>query len=97
MSLTARQIYVLDWLRHNHQSRARWMRDGLEAYGPSEKWDTFEISGRDGSIRIAVSDWEAIRPYKQNPGAESERMFEPNDAGLAALTGAGRSKREQTP
>lgn len=76
---------VLDWLANNPQDRARWMREGREAFGPPELWDTIEISGRDGSIRIAATDWVATKDLRMIAGADSGKMFDVNDAGRAVL------------
>lgn len=84
--MTERQKFALQWLQQNHQSKFRWLRNGKNAYGPPDKWDTMEISGTDGSIRIPVADWEALHPYMRTSSyEESGKGFMPNDAGIEAM------------
>lgn len=86
MTLTDRQKFVLLWLHNNHQSRARWLRNGKAAYGNPETWDAMEVGGRDGTIRVTVADWKAIQPFKEAPGFEvSGKIWRPNEAGLKEL------------
>jgi hypothetical protein len=85
--LTDRQKFILRWLETNPQSRSRWLRNGRAAFGKPEEWDALEISGTDGSIRIHVSDWKALYPYKRICAAEENKMFAANEAGKAALAG----------
>lgn len=79
-ALTPRQKFVLDWLASNHQSRSRWMRSGKDAYGPPEKWDAIEISGRDGSVVIAEADWRALSSLIEVAPFDSGRMYQPRSA-----------------
>lgn len=81
--MTPRQKFILEWLGSNHQSRSRWMRNGKDAYGPPEKWDAIEISGKEGSVVIAATDWEALREHIEAAPPESNKMFQPRDAALS--------------
>jgi hypothetical protein len=90
MMLTERQRFCLEWLRQSRQSKIRWMRNGKDAYGPPEKWDAIELVGAEGSIRISVTDWEALRPFKRIAPIDSGFAFVPNEAGLAMLSSANR-------
>jgi len=72
--LTQRQRYIINWIDENEHHRARWMRDGREAFGPFETWDAFEISGYKTRIRIKRKDFEAILPFVETT-AEQGRMF----------------------
>jgi hypothetical protein len=78
--ITERQQFVLNWLQHNPQSRSRWMRNGKEAYGHPTTWDAIEISGKQGSIVIAESDWRAISDLIKHADFNSDQMFVPRAA-----------------
>jgi hypothetical protein len=72
--LTQRQRFVLKWIDENEHHRARWMREGREAFGPHETWDAFEISGYKKRIRIKRGDFKAILKFVETT-SEQGRMF----------------------
>jgi hypothetical protein len=72
--LTQRQRFVIKWIDENEHHRARWMREGREAFGPPDTWDAFEISGYEKRIRIKRADFEAILPFVETT-SERGRMF----------------------
>jgi hypothetical protein len=83
--LTNRQKYVLRWLDENTHTRSRWMRNGKAAYGDPEHWDTIEISGAGGSIRVKSDDWKGLRGLLWYPPASDNKMFAPNEKARALL------------
>jgi hypothetical protein len=73
--LTRAQITALRWINDFPHTRARWMRNGKDAYGPPETWDQYELSGSQGSLRISALDQEAIRPFVEPaPWDEMKRL-----------------------
>lgn len=83
--LTQRQRAALAWLRDNPQTRARWMTKKRGATGSPDEWTHFEISGPEGSIRLTAESWKALDAYTKFAGLGSNRMWVPNEAGIAAL------------
>lgn len=84
--LTPRQIQVLRWLDENPSHRARWLVRGKAPTGRDspDKWDAMEISGANGSIRIAEKDLRAIDGLKTiNPSPD--KMFGITDAARALI------------
>lgn len=75
-TFSRRQRFILKWLAENEHHKWRWMREGRNAFGPPETWDTIEISGHQKRIRIKRADFEAISPHVETTSDEG-RIFKP--------------------
>jgi hypothetical protein len=86
MSLTKSQRFALQWIDAQPHTRARWMRNGKDAYGKPETWDAFELSGRNGSLIMSLADHAALRDlYEPASEADRSRMYKLSDKGKKAL------------
>lgn len=79
INMTRRQLESLRFMQENHISRARWMPPG----DPRNATHMEVGAGRRRKL-ISRDDLDAIRPF-YDIGPYGNRMFVPNDAGIAAL------------
>lgn len=95
--LTPRQIQILRWLDDNPTNGAQWLVDGKPIRRqPSSKWNMWEISGPNGSIRMSLADNKALRGYLGTGGYRSGKLFEPNEMGKAAIAKAAANRTPNT-
>lgn len=84
--LTPRQIQILRWIDENPVTRARWLVNNREPSNsePPHKWNVFEMSGRNGSIRVKMEDHVALHVFKTfSPSPET--MFGITDEARAII------------
>lgn len=83
--LSKTQLDALRWIGAFPSHESSWLRNGKLAYGPPSTWDTMEVSGSRGTIRISTGDWQAIMDYFEVAPQASPSMWQLNEAGKKAI------------
>lgn len=90
--LTEAQVNALRWMRDFPSESAEWGLNGKPTSKGHKYWNTMKLSGPRGSIVIPIDDWRALHGLFDGC-ATPDKIYSPNNEGLAALSQA---KGEQT-